>query len=79
MAAIIACHRTGRIFDYDAVPSTPFRYVPGTEYLIDSFGVNAVFPEPSPNDPFFTSKSEARAEALADAARYTAAADAARK
>lgn len=79
MTAFIACHKTGVTFDYDAVPPTPYRFVPGSSTPLDQAGVDFYFPAPSPNDPNFASKTAARAEAQSDADTYKAAADAARK
>lgn len=76
--AQITCHRTGRTFDYDAVPRTPFRFVPGTAICLDMDGVNFYFPEPSPSDPRSNEKALARAEAVADAEAYAAANEAAK-
>lgn len=79
MSAIIACHRSGVVFDYDAVLPTPYKFVPGSSRPLDQDGVDFYFPAPSPNDPYFASKAEARAEAQSDADRYKSAADAARR
>lgn len=79
MAAFITCHVTGTSFDYDAVPKTPYRLVPGTTIPLDADAANFYFPAPALSDPRANEKSTAREQALADVAIYSAAADAARK
>lgn len=79
MAAIITCHVSGVSFDYDAVPATPFRFVPGTTLPLDTAAVDFYYPAPSMSDPRASEKTTAREQALADVAIYKTAADAARK